>query len=68
MIEYIITDEKIEKLAKRVSIYLNITIEDAIEIIYKESDLIVFLFISYKKVKDVYKHLISEADLEKYIV
>ena len=67
MIEYIISDDKIEKLAKRVSIYLNIAIDDAKEIIYHESALIVSLFIAHTKVKDVYKHLIHQADLKKYV-
>ena len=67
MIRYIVAEDKIEKLAKRVSRYLNITIDDAKEIIYNESALIVSLFIAHTKVKDVYKHLIHQADLKKYI-
>jgi len=67
MIRYIIAEDKIEKLAKRVSRYLNITMDDAKEIIYNESALITSLFITHTKIKDVYKHLIRQADLKKYI-
>ncbi len=67
MIEYTVSDKKILKLAKRITKNFDISIEDSITIIYKESDLIVSLFLIHKKGKDVYKHFIKEIAIDDYL-
>ncbi len=56
----IISDKKLEKLAKHLSKSLHISDQEAIEIIYKEWDLVEELFAAHKKAKAVKEHLCSQ--------
>mgnify|MGYP001816441717 FL=1 len=58
--ETLISDKKIEKLAKKLSKTFSIDQEEAIGIVYEEWDLVENLFHAYGKVKAVHQHLISE--------
>ena len=55
-----IPEKKIEKLAKRLAKTFTLTQEEALEIIYKEWDVVEALFGEYKKVKKVHQHLVDE--------
>jgi energy-converting hydrogenase A subunit M len=58
--ETLISDKKIDKLAKRVAKTLSIDEEEAITMIYEEWDLVEELFHAHTKVKAVHRHLIEE--------
>ena len=58
--ETLISDKKIEKLAKKLAKTFSIDHEEAIGIVYEEWDLVENLFHAYGKVKAVHQHLISE--------
>lgn len=58
--ETLISDTKIEKLAKKLAKTFSIDHEEAIGIVYEEWDLVEKLFHAYGKVKAVHQHLISE--------
>lgn len=58
--ETLISDKKIEKLAKKLAKTFSIDQEEAISIVYEEWDLVEKLFHAYGKVKAVHQHLISE--------
>lgn len=61
---YIIPDAKIEKLTKQIKKSLNLTLDEAKIVIYKEADLIEELFIAHKKVKAVHKHFLLSLEHE----
>lgn len=58
--ELIISDKKIEKLAKKLAKTFSIDQEEALGIVYEEWDLVEKLFNAYGKVKAVHQHLTSE--------
>jgi hypothetical protein len=58
--ELLISDKKIEKLAKKLAKTLSIDYEEALGIVYEEWDLVEKLFHAYGKVKAVHQHLVNE--------
>ena len=58
--EMLISDKKIEKLAKKLAKTLSMDEEEAFSIVYEEWDLVENLFHAYGKVKAVHQHLINE--------
>ena len=56
----IIADKKIEKLAKKLAKTFVLTQEEAVELVYKEWDVVEALFERHKKVKEVHRHLVDE--------
>jgi len=56
----IISESKLEKLAKRVAKEFAISTEEAFEIIYEEWELVEELFAKHKKAKAVKEHLVRE--------
>ena len=55
-----ISENKLEKLAKRLSNEFMITQEEAFEIIYEEWELVEELFAKHKKAKAVKEHFVRE--------
>jgi len=55
-----ISEKKLEKLAKRLADEFTITLEEAFEIIYEEWELVEELFSVHKKAKIVKEHLVHE--------
>lgn len=55
-----LSDKKIEKLAKRLAKTFTLTQEEALDVIYKEWDVVEVLFREYKKVKEVHHYLVDE--------
>ncbi len=60
--ESVISEKKLEKLAKRLSKSFGISKEEAYEIIYEEWDLVETLFHAHKKAKAVSEHFIRQAN------
>ena len=58
--ETFIAEEKIEKLAKKISKTFSLSYEEALEVIYEEWDLVENLFHAHTKVKAVHHHLCEE--------
>lgn len=58
--ETFIPDQKIEKLAKKISKTFSLSHKEALEIIYEEWDLVENLFHAHGKVKAVHHHLCEE--------
>ena len=58
--EIIISDKKIEKLAKKLAKTFSIDHEEALGVVYEEWDLVENLFNAYGKVKAVHQHLTHE--------
>jgi len=58
--EMFISENKIEKLSKRVSKTLSLSEEEALSIIYEEWDIVENLFHAFGKVKAVHAHFIEE--------
>ncbi len=56
----IISDKKIEKLAKKLASSLGTTQDDAMSIIYDEWDTVEYLFQAHGKVKAVLSHLVED--------
>ncbi len=56
----IISEKKLEKLAKHLAKSLHITSEEAMDIIYEEWDLVEELFAAHKKAKAVKEHLSAQ--------
>ena len=57
-----ISQEKIDKLIKKIGKSLFLDDEVASALIYKEWEMVESLFEKHKKVKDVHKHLLSHID------
>jgi len=58
--EIFVPDQKIEKLAKKISKTFSLSQEEALEVIYEEWDLVENLFHAHGKVKTVHEHLCEE--------
>lgn len=58
--EMLISDSKIEKLAKKLAKTFSMDQEEALGIVYEEWDLVENLFHTYGKVKAVHQHLTLE--------
>lgn len=58
--ETYIPEQKIEKLAKKVSKTFSLSQEEALEVIYEEWDLVENLFHTHTKVKAVHHYLCEE--------
>lgn len=58
--ETLISDKKIEKLAKKLAKTFSMDQEEALGIVYEEWDLVENLFHAYGKVKAVHQHLTNE--------
>lgn len=58
--ENLISEKKIEKLAKKVAKTFSLSKEEALEIIYEEWDVVETLFHAYTKVKIVHRYFIDE--------
>jgi hypothetical protein len=58
--EMLISDKKIEKLAKKLAKTFSMDEEEAFSIVYEEWDLVENLFHAFGKVKAVHQHLINE--------
>ena len=58
--ETLISDKKIEKLAKKLAKTFSMDQEEALGIVYEEWDLVENLFHAYGKVKAVHQHLTYE--------
>ena len=58
--EVLISDKKIEKLAKKLAKTFSIDHEEAMGIVYEEWDLVEKLFHAFGKVKAVHQHLVQE--------
>ena len=58
--EILISDKKIDKLAKKLAKTFSIDEEEAISTIYEEWDMVEQLFHAHTKVKAVHRHLIEE--------
>ena len=58
--ETFIPEQKIEKLAKKISKTFSLSHEEALEVIYEEWDLVENLFHAHAKVKAVHHHLCKE--------
>lgn len=58
--ELIISENKIEKLAKKVAKTFCLSKEEALEVIYEEWDLVENLFYAYSKVQEVHQHLCED--------
>ncbi len=55
-----VSEQKLEKLAKRLAREFAISTEEAFEIIYEEWELVEELFAAHKKAKAVKEHLVRE--------
>ncbi len=55
-----VSEQKLEKLAKRLAREFAISTQEAFEIIYEEWELVESLFAAHKKVKAVKEHLLRE--------
>jgi len=55
-----VSDKKLNKLAKHITKEFGIGVDEALEIIYEEWELVESLFIAHKKVKAVKEHLLRE--------
>jgi len=55
-----VSEQKLEKLAKRLAREFTISTEEAFEIIYEEWELVEELFAAHKKAKAVKEHLVRE--------
>ena len=58
--EMYISENKLAKLAKRLSRTFTINEEEAMELIYEEWDIVESLFHAHTKVKAVHTHLVDE--------
>jgi hypothetical protein len=58
--EMFISDEKIEKLAKKLAKTFSIDQEEAISTIYEEWDMVEQLFHAHTKIKAVHHHLVED--------
>ncbi|WP_295420652.1 hypothetical protein [Sulfurovum sp.] len=60
--EMMISEKKLEKLAKRLCKAFGISKEEAYELIYEEWDLVENLFFAHKKAKAVSEHFIKQTN------
>ncbi len=60
--ESMISDKKLDKLAKRLAKAFGISTEEAYEVIYEEWDLVESLFAAHKKAKAVSEHFIAQTN------
>lgn len=58
--EVLISDQKIEKLAKKLAKTFSIDLEEALGIVYEEWELVENLFHAFGKVKEVHQYLTHE--------